>query len=383
MSGPFTFEEEKAPEMEAEKRRVPLSSFRVDHASTVGLSWEKIEALRPPIIIEGFLRQGEVMLLGAESKSRKSWLAQDAGIAVASGTPWLSDGDEIEGFKTAKGCVHVFDLELADSEVKYRFAKSRGNRLKDNLEAQNTLSRTFHSYSLEGEPALAILAYLDELAGEVNRGDLVIVDCLYRLQADGNETEQVAIIFEKLKRFAKQTQAGVLLVDHFRKAGADKARDRIAGSFVKSASASTLVAIEVKADDVLELNIDARTFHGMNRVHARFDLESYCFHQVSEQHVKSEREARKQGEIEGWLGQLWRAKSLDFLVGNADGMEKWELSRPAATSRFGKLEQAGFIKIAEEGAGKATKWRLVDKGREILARNLGLHPDLHPKPEAK
>jgi hypothetical protein len=372
---------EVEPEPEPEETQLaPLESFRVDHSETVGLSWEQIEALRPPIIIEGFLRQGEVMLLGAESKSRKSWLAQDAGISVASGLPWLPGEDGEGGFQTVQGAVHVFDLELADSEVKYRFAKARGNRLPGDLEAQRELSERFHSYSLEGEPALAILAHLEDLADTVDPGDLVILDCLYRLQADGNETEEVARIFENLKRFAKRTQAGVVLVDHFRKAGADKARDRFAGSFVKAASASTLVAIEAKADDVLELNIDARTFHGMNRVHARFNPTSYVFERVTDEDVQAAKDAKEQAKLEGWIGNVWGSRSIDFEAGKKVAGDSWSLCPEGARQRFSKIEKAGLVQVQQSGPGKATLWGLTPEGRKVIARNYNLHPSLHPSP---
>lgn len=368
------------PKGEERKERLPLSSFRVDHTETVGMTWRQIEDLRPPVIIDGFLRQGEVMLLGAESKSRKSWLAQDAGIAVASGLPWLPGEDDSEGFETIKSRVHVFDLELADSEVSYRFAKARGNRLKDDLEAQRELSESFNSYSLEGEPALAILVLLDDLAEQVAQGDLVIVDCLYRLQADGNETEEVAIIFETLKRFAKKTKAGVILVDHFRKAGADKARDRFAGTFVKAASASTLVAIEVKADDVLELNIDARTFHGVKKAHARFDLEGYVFQQVAEDDVQAAQGAKTQAKLEGQLGEIWGTRALDFQAGKKVAGESWGISQEGARQRFTTLEKADLVQVQQSGKGKPTLWGLRPKGKEAIASNFDLHPDLHPAP---
>ena len=54
--------------------RKRLSDYLVNHSETLFMPWTDIEALRPPFIIDGFLRRGEVLLLGAESKSRKSWL---------------------------------------------------------------------------------------------------------------------------------------------------------------------------------------------------------------------------------------------------------------------------------------------------------------------
>ena len=361
--------------------RAPLVSFHVDHSSTIGMTWEQIEALRPPIVIDGFVRQGEVLLLGAESKSRKSWLAQDAGIAVATGTPWLqTDDDEKQsGFKTEVANVHVFDLELSLSEVKYRFAKARGNAFPGDLESQKRVSERFNSYALEGESAVEILAYLDEVGSKVEAGDLVVIDCLYRLQADGNETEAVSEILEAVKRFAKKTKAGVIVVDHFRKAGADKARDRFAGTFVKQASAAMLVAIEVKAEDTLVLNLDGRTFHGVKEVHARFDPESYRFHQISEEDVKAAREAKVKSEQEARLVQIWGNKSLDAVVTNADARDKWNLSRQATDTRFGSLEKVQMVEIAKNEKGKAKTWGLTTEGRAIVARNLNLHPDLHPQ----
>ena len=43
-------------------------------------------------------------------------------------------------------------------------------------------------------------------------------------------THKVMEAFTRLKNFAKDTGSLVVIVDHFRKAGADKAKDRIAGS---------------------------------------------------------------------------------------------------------------------------------------------------------
>ena len=236
---------------QAKPDRKPLAAFLVNHAETLGLSWLEIDALRPPFVIDGFIRRGEVMLLGAESKSRKSWLAQDAGFAVAAGTPWLADENGRDGFTTAQARVHVLDLELDAGEMRYRFAKARGNRYPDQPEAAAAVTGMFCAYSFDGLNALDILPRIAEAQAAVQPGDLIILDCLYRLVPDGNETEKIATVLETVKRLAAETQAAVILVDHFRKAGADKARDRFNGTFVKQASAATLVAVEVTADDML------------------------------------------------------------------------------------------------------------------------------------
>jgi hypothetical protein len=343
-----------------------LAEFLVNHSDTLGMSWQEIDALRPPFVIDGFLRQGELLLLGAESKSRKSWLTQDAGFSVAIGSPWLADPDGANGFPTRKARVHVLDLELSPSEMRYRFAKARGNRLAESPADAAEMTAQIAAYSLDGLNVSEIRPILAELKSTVVTGDLVIVDCLYRLCPDGNEVREVAEILETLKRFASDTQAGLILVDHFRKAGDEKARNRFAGSFVKQASASTLVAIEVTADDVLVLTIDARTFHGCPKLHARFNPETYAFNRLPEIEVEKAKQASRRGEAEGWILRLWSGRATDSAVTAADAAERWEIRRQGAVPRLEKLVSRGWLIADKSGAGRATKWTLAPDGVAVV-----------------
>ena len=349
-----------------------LADYAVNHAETLGMTWEQIDALRPPYVIDQFVRRGEVMLTGAESKSRKSWLVQDAGFSVAGGTPWLSDENGDNGFATAQAEVHILDLELNAAEMRFRFAKARGNRFADLPEEQARVTAAFHAYSLDGLNVTDILPIVEEVKGTVKPGDLVIVDCLYRMAPDGNEVATLAPILEMLKRFAAETQAAVILVDHFRKAGDDKARNRFAGSFIKQASASTLVAIELSADDTLVLNIDARTFHGCPRVHARFDLDSYTFRRVPDAEVSAARDGKSKAEAEGWLVALWKSRPWDFRMTAADAGERWNIKRQAASPRLRKLVSRGWLVEHVNGPGHAVEWTLEPTGAAIVKNALGL-----------
>ena len=364
------------PEADPSKpERKPLSAFLVNHAETLGMTWEQIDALRPPYVIDQFVRRGEVMLTGAESKSRKSWLVQDAGFCVAAGLPWLADEHGQNGFATAQAKVHVLDLELNPAEMRYRFAKARGNRFADSPSEQAKVTTAFHAYSFDGLNVIDILPRIAEVQPTVQPGDLVIVDCLYRLVPDGNEVAPLAEILETVKRFSAETQAAVIVVDHFRKAGDDKARNRFAGSFIKQASSSTLVAIETKADDLLEMNIDARTFHGCPKVHARFDLDSYTFRRVPDSEVADAKSGREQAEAEGWLLAVWKSRVLDYPAAAQDGVDKWNLtSRQGATKRFDRLASGGMVARAATKPGSACQWVLTPKGAEIVKIALQLHP---------
>ncbi len=183
---------------------------------------------------------------------------------------------------------------------------------------------------------------------------------------DGNEVSEVAGILETVKRFASETQAGVVVVDHFRKAGDDKARNRFAGSFVKQASASTLVAIEVTAADVLVLNIDARTFHGCNKVHARFNPETYAFNRLPEIEVEKAKQESRRGEAEGWLLRLWKGHLPDFAMTAAAAAQRWGIQRQGAVPRLGKLVSRGWLAETKAGVGKATEWTLAPSGVAVV-----------------
>ena len=345
------------------KPKLSLQDFRVDHADTIGMSWQDIDALRPLYVIDDFVRRGELLLVAAESKSRKSWLVQDAGFAVASGEPWLANDAGESGHLTRQATVHVFDLELDQAEMRFRFAKARANRFTT-ADEQHDITKRFNHYSFDGFQPLQILAALDELKQIVQAGDLVLVDCLYRLQADGNETSLVAAIMDTLKQFAKDTKCAVLLVDHFRKAGDDKARNRIAGSFVKSASASSIVAIEVDRDGILKMNLDTRTFHGTKFVQCRFDEREYRFVQVWENYCTTE--AANERAI--WLVELWKNHDTALTVTVKAAETKWGMTRAGADKRLKLLEKQLWLTEKSAGAGKATLWALTGLGLDTIQR---------------
>jgi hypothetical protein len=360
---PDMLSEPEAPDKKAAR---PLASYRVDHCSTLSMTWEEIEALRKPFIIDNFLRQGELLLLAAESKSRKSWTAQDMGFAVGCHTPWLPYADGSGGFATKPGRVHVLDLELNADEMKFRYAKARGNRFTDDRTAAAALSENTFAYSLDGLGAEQIMVLVDELEPLVKPGDLVIVDCFYRMQPDGNDPAPVAAILERFKRFAAATLCGVVIVDHFRKAGDDKARNRIAGSFVKMASPSTLVSVEVK-DDILTMNVDARTFHGCPVVNARFDLDTYAFVRVADEEMEEAKNAAAEIRDRTQLKAIYTSRLASEAFTTADALRALGVkSKQGAAKRLKALQKVGLVEEADAAPGTPTKWKITTKGTLFL-----------------
>jgi hypothetical protein len=169
---------------------------------------------------------------------------------------------------------------------------------------------------------------------------------------------------DTLKQFAKDTKCAVLLVDHFRKAGDDKARNRIAGSFVKSASASSIVAIEVDRDGILKMNLDTRTFHGTKFVQCRFDEREYRFVQVWENYCTTE--AANERAI--WLVELWKNHDTALTVTVKAAETKWGMTRAGADKRLKLLEKQLWLTEKSAGAGKATLWALTGLGLDTIQR---------------
>lgn len=355
---PFT------PTPETNKQPLPkLEDFAVDHFKTIGMTWQEVEDLRPPVIVEGFLRQGQVMLIGAESKSRKSWLSLDMGLCVAMGKPWLTDSDGRHGFQTTQANVWAFDLEMDRGETEFRFAKVRNNQIPDKA-AREEVTERFKSFAMDGQATATIFNLIEQSADRVKPGDIVLVDCFYRLQADGNEAEEVASALQRLKTFAQDTQCGLVLVDHFRKAGAEKARDRFAGSFVKQASANTLVGIEVK-EGILNMEIDARSFHGTPMVCAEFELSDYSFRAVPLAEVEKRKTGAKQAERESWIHQAWNSHFHETELTTKDLSDAWSVGPNAVPGRAKKLVEDGLMEVVKAGVGKKTTHKLTDSGKEL------------------
>lgn len=340
---------------------IDVSKFLVDHVATLDLDLTGIDRLRPPHVIDGFIRQGGVMLLGAESKSRKSWLAQDAAFSVVAGEPWLPDIDGT-GYPVARAAAHVFDLELDKGEIEYRFARTRLARFVSR-ERRAEVTHGFRHYCLDGLPPLDALAVIEAALPTIAPGDLVVVDCFYPLQPDGNEPAEVSNLIRKFKLWAKETQAAWVIVDHFRKGAADKARDRFAGSFIKQAGPGTLVAVEVRKDGILELQIDARSFHGDPKAWVRWEPHLYRFVSVAPAEIEAAAAGAEMSEFYGWLAGVWRTRDFGCPVTASEAAHKWSVTPQTARDRLRKLDRAGYVELV---AGKPMQAYLTDAGRRMI-----------------
>jgi hypothetical protein len=88
--------------------------------TTLARSIAEIGFERPPAVIEGLLRQGEILTLNAPAKAGKSWLLHGLCLSVATGREWLRPE-----WRCAAGPVILVDAELPERELNFRLRTAR------------------------------------------------------------------------------------------------------------------------------------------------------------------------------------------------------------------------------------------------------------------
>jgi hypothetical protein len=162
-------------------------------------------SLRSPVI-EGLLREGETMNLISAPKVGKSWLANDLGLAVATGRPWL-------GFSTVRGDVLIVDNELHRETLANRLPKvaaARGIPMEE-------VRRAVMVRSLRG-----MLRDLKQLEGYLlrfapGRFKLIVLDAFYRFLPEGvdeNDNGALALLYNIIDRLAERLGCAFVLIHH-------------------------------------------------------------------------------------------------------------------------------------------------------------------------
>lgn len=179
----------------------------------------------PPEIVVGVLHQGMKMVLGGGSKSFKSWVLIDLGLAVASGGEWL-------GFPCRRGRVLYVNFELAAPFCQGRFrdvANAAGLTFAK-LENCDILNLRGHAVGIE--------AFVKMITPKVRSGgySLITLDPMYKLLGglSENAAEDVAKIMNALDSLAVECNVAIVIGHHFSKGNQSQkeAIDRVSGSGV-------------------------------------------------------------------------------------------------------------------------------------------------------
>lgn len=197
---------------------------------------------RPPeFIIDGLLPVGMTFLSGAP-KTRKSFLALQMAIAVATGTPFW-------GHSATKCDVAYLDLEGSKSRISYR-ASRMSTQIPRNVYVTNAIKERL---------ADGLVEKLRELHRQKPEIRLIIVDTFSRargvFRAGGaNAYDADVMLLEPIQQMAQQENIAVLFVHHDKKgaAFATDSFERLSGT----------MGISGSADCVINLVTEGKRFDG-------------------------------------------------------------------------------------------------------------------------
>lgn len=219
-----------------------------------------------PEIIEGVLRERQMMIVSAPSKAGKTWLCADAALAIATGGEWLGIGCAAE---------HVLyaNLEVSDRSIEGRFEAVRNAR---------GLSRD-HMRGVELMNARGLLldaeSFSDMVLGHLaGRRAVVFVDTLYMLeQGDENSAGDMRQVMQQLSRLMAEGGCTLVVVHHHPKgSGGQKAAiDRMAGSGVLARIPDAIIdlsPLDVREDSEAGIELAA---HGYTAHRLSFELRDF------------------------------------------------------------------------------------------------------------
>lgn len=160
-----------------------------------------------PCVIEGLLPVGVPAALAGEPKSLKTYVGVDMGVCVAAGIPWC-------GRQTKQGRVVMYLEEDARSEVRRRlWWLARGHE----LDPRDLPLAVTAMAGLRLDDSEHVARIIEECRGAA----LVVIDALSRVHSvDENDRTAMRTVTLALSRIVAETGATVLVVHHYRKAGA-------------------------------------------------------------------------------------------------------------------------------------------------------------------
>ena len=176
---------------------------------------------QPPIewVIEKLLTPGSVSALAGNPGSKKTYSLLDAAVCVALGVPWV-------GLATKGGPVLIVDEESGKRRLARRLSAVLAGH-----EAGETTPLFYTSLERLNLRLKVEEIALENLIVELS-ARLVIIDALVDVMPGGDENsvKDIQPVFAALRSMAEHTQAAIVIIHHFGKAGNYRGSSAISGA---------------------------------------------------------------------------------------------------------------------------------------------------------
>ncbi|GEM_PF-6818165 len=171
-------------------------------------AWRAVSAPAPmrEIIIDGYVRRGEVLNIIASTKIGKSWLALYLLFSVATGRNWL-------GRQTKKGRVLLLDNELHDETI-----QNRMRSVADAMGISEDEDRDMFEY-LDLRGVAVGIGEIEQQLSRFEPGEftLIVLDAKYRYFCNGlqeNSNDDQTTFHNQIDQLAKRLDCVIALIHH-------------------------------------------------------------------------------------------------------------------------------------------------------------------------
>ena len=312
------------------------------------------------VIVEGIICEKSKLLIGAGSKSYKTWLTIHLATCIATGTPFL-------GRKCLRRRVLYVNLELKPDTF-IRRLQAITPALGIELDPE-----WFHHLPLRGKMAgIAPHEFVTQIIeiAKAKGCEVVVVDPLYKLNAGGDENSagDQTILFNELDRLTTEAEATVILNDHFGKGNQSEKDplDAVRGSSAKGG--------DVDAAMILRKHDVADSFR-VDMVHRELAAVApfVIAWEVPLMRIRDDLDPEKMKQAKGGktkahdplkLLEIIRDTTPENPISKTDWATKAKVNRNTLGDYMEQMRLDGWI--ATVGEGNAARRHITKKGLENL-----------------
>lgn len=316
------------------------------------------EAPLEPLLAGVFDRGDKVVLIG-QSKTRKSFFAQQLAFCLASARSFLN-------FPALDACRVL----IVQSEIKKNRYHMRCKRMAERLAIEPGELESLMIFNARG-----VLNLQEELEAQAikHKPDVIIIDPFYKLIAgDENKSEEVKPILKFFDSLAERTGAAVLYVHHDKKgvSGDMQLTDRGSGSGVvaRDFDSAIFLAPHESVEDGLVVEFVTRNYASPNGI--AVEWQNYGFHtsniEVKKKTSRSMLKTKK-ASVSELLEKTTKMLKTEWVQGNKAikmavfnlKLEEAGVPPKALTAIKEELVTAGLIFIETRKAGRGESPKVV------------------------